>query len=143
MRKRAFLLCKVLLAAPIITGCTSTVVTQPTESAVDAAPLRVVNHDSPGFSGPEPARTGARLGAEADGCVYIEFDGDRYTPIWPAGITATGTHDAFSIVDADGETIRESGVEFVAGGLIVPQPTSEELSNTDCITGEPFLFTNP
>lgn len=143
MRKHALLLCGVLLAAPMITGCTSTLTPRPTENAVDDVPLRVVNHDSPGFSGPEPAQTGARLGAEADGCVYIEFDGDRYTPIWPAGITATGTHDAFSIVDADGETIRESGVEFVAGGLVQSQASSGELSNTDCITGELFLFTNP
>ena len=109
---------------------------EPSESAEDE--LHLVTRDT-GWGGPEPGPRTFTLAADSEGCVYLETEDSRFTPIWPAGLTAKGDIDSFDILDDAGELVLSSGEGIQAAGVAYDHEPAIHLSGLEC--GEaPFFW---
>lgn len=59
----------------------------------------------------------AELIADDAGCITLK---DGTVPVWPKGYTVTGDAKSFTVLDAAGQKVAESGVQFKMGGGAVP-----------------------
>lgn len=98
-----------------------------------SAPLRIVTSSQPEPSGME-ALLAARLESGDDGCVYARRGDELATLVWPKGYSVSGDSDSFTVQDAKGVAVAQSGIDLNIGGGGV-DAVDDRWSNKGCATG--------